>query len=146
LEASIDASEWRLRRPRTTERMKFCRAFSCPFQLSYHVIRPDVGIVELGVGLSVENGPNREASFNIGSRLMSVTEKINERVQQLPERTQAEVLDFVEYLLAKAEQQQARREEQEWSRHSLSLAMRGMGDENGPEYTAEDLEERFPSS
>jgi hypothetical protein len=77
---------------------------------------------------------------------MSVAEKINERVQQLPERTQAEVLDFVEYLLAKAERQQARREEQEWSRTSLSLAMRGMEDENGPEYTAEDLEERFSKS
>jgi Flp pilus assembly protein CpaB len=56
------------------------------------------------------------------------------------------VLDFVEYLLAKAERQQARREEQAWSRTSLSLAMRGMEDENGPEYTAEDLEERFSSS
>jgi hypothetical protein len=78
---------------------------------------------------------------------MSVTEKINERVQQLPERTQAEVLDFVEYLLAKAERQQARREEQAWSRTSLSLAMRGMEeDDDGPEYTAENLEERFSKS
>jgi len=76
---------------------------------------------------------------------MSVTEKINERVQQLPERTQAEVLDFVEYLLAKAERQQARREEREWSRQSISLAMRGI-EEDDPEYTAEDLEERFFSS
>lgn len=77
---------------------------------------------------------------------MNVTEKINERVQQLPERTQSEVLDFVEYLLAKAERQQVRQEEHEWSRTSLSLAMRGMEDENGPEYTADDLEERFSSS
>ena len=77
---------------------------------------------------------------------MSVTEKINERVQQLPKRTQAEVLDFVEFLLAKAERQQARQEEQEWSRQSLSLAMRGMEGEEGPEYTAEDFEERFSSS
>lgn len=77
---------------------------------------------------------------------MSVTEKINDRIRQLPERTQAEVLDFVEYLLAKAERKQARREEREWSRQSLSLAMRGMEDENGPEYTIEDLEERFSST
>lgn len=48
--------------------------------------------------------------------------------------------------LAKAERQQARREEQKWSRTSLSLAMRGMEDENGPEYAAEDLEERFSKS
>lgn len=76
---------------------------------------------------------------------MNVVDKINERVQRLPERTQAEVLDFVEYLLAKAERQQARHEEKEWSRYSLSLAMRDM-DESGPEYTSEDLKERFSSS
>jgi len=76
---------------------------------------------------------------------MSVTEKINQRVQQLPERTQAEVLNFLEYLLAKAERQQARRQEQEWSRQSLSLAMRGMEGGNGPGYTAEDLDERSSS-
>ncbi|MFO8232343.1 MAG: hypothetical protein R6U20_06735 [Longimonas sp.] len=52
----------------------------------------------------------------------------------------------MEYLLAKAERQQARREEQEWSRQSLSLAMRGMEDENDPEYTAGDFEGRFSSS
>jgi anaerobic ribonucleoside-triphosphate reductase len=77
---------------------------------------------------------------------MNVAEKINKQVRRLPEQTQSEVLDFVEYLLAKAERQQVRREEQEWSRTSVSLAMRGMEDENGPEYTAEDLEERFSSS
>jgi hypothetical protein len=84
--------------------------------------------------------------FNTGFRPMSVVEKISERVQQLPERRQAEVLDFVESLVAKTEREQARREEREWSRQSLSAAMRGMEDENGPEYTAEDLEECFSSS
>jgi hypothetical protein len=77
---------------------------------------------------------------------MSITEKINDRVRQLPERTQAEVLDFVEYLLTKAERKQARGEEREWSRQSLSLAMRGMENENGPEYTVQDLEERFSAT
>ncbi|PSQ86531.1 MAG: hypothetical protein BRD42_04790 [Bacteroidetes bacterium QS_3_64_15] len=77
---------------------------------------------------------------------MSVTEEMNDQVQQLPERTQAEGLDFVEYMLAKAEREQARREEREWSRHSLLLAMGGIEDENGPEYTAEDLDEHFSSS
>ena len=77
---------------------------------------------------------------------MSVAEKIDERVWQLPERTQAEVLDFVEYLLTKGERRQARHEEQEWSRLSVSLAMRGMEDEDGPEYTSEDFEERFSAS
>ena len=76
---------------------------------------------------------------------MSVAEKIDERVRQLPERTQAEVLDFVKYLLTKEEWRQARHEEQEWSR-LVSLAMRGMEDEDGPEYTSEDFEERFSAS
>jgi hypothetical protein len=56
------------------------------------------------------------------------------------------VLDFVEYLLATAERQQARRVENEWSQQSLSPAMRDMEDENGPDYTAADLEERFSES
>ncbi|WP_263790415.1 DUF2281 domain-containing protein [Salinibacter sp.] len=44
---------------------------------------------------------------------MKVAEKINKQVQRLPEQTQAEVLDFVEYLLTKTERVQAREEEQE---------------------------------
>lgn len=70
---------------------------------------------------------------------MAVAEKINERVQQLPERAQAEVLNFVEYLLVRSEQAQGRRE---WSEGSLALALRGMEDD-GPEYTDDDLTERF---
>lgn len=70
---------------------------------------------------------------------MGVAEKINQRVRQLPERAQAEVLNFVEYLLAKAEREQDRRA---WSEASLALALRGMEEEE-PEYTDDDLQERF---
>jgi len=69
-------------------------------------------------GLSVEGVLNREPPVNTGLRLMSVTKKSNEWAQQLPERTQAAILDFVAYLPATAERQQARREEQAWSRNS----------------------------
>ena len=74
---------------------------------------------------------------------MAVAEKIHEYVQRLPERLQAEVLDFVEYLLMKAERESMVQAEQEWSGLSLSLAMRGMEDEEGPEYSVSDLKESF---
>jgi Protein of unknown function (DUF2281). len=37
----------------------------------------------------------------MGESAMAITEKIQQRVQKLPAPFQAEVLDFVEYLLAK---------------------------------------------
>ena len=43
-----------------------------------------------------------------------------------------EVLDFVEYLVAKAEREAARQEERAWSDLSLAFAMRGMEDEDTP--------------
>jgi len=77
---------------------------------------------------------------------MNVAEKINEQVQRLPEQTQSEVLDFVEYLLTKTEQKSVQEEEQEWTRLSLASAMRGMEEDPEPEYTEADLEESFSSS
>jgi hypothetical protein len=79
-------------------------------------------------------------------RIMNVAEKIDKQVRRLPEQTQAEVLDFVEYLLTKTEQKPVRDEEQEWTRMSLASAMRGLEEESEPEYTEADLEERFSSS
>lgn len=66
---------------------------------------------------------------------MALLEQIQHSVQKLPPTIQIEVLDYVEYLLAKSD----RREELEWSELSLALAMRGMEDEAGPEYTLADL-------
>lgn len=77
---------------------------------------------------------------------MNVAEKINKQVQRLPEQTQAEVLDFVEYLLTKSERDQTQNEEEKWTRLSLASAMRGMEEETDLEYTEEDLEERFSAS
>jgi hypothetical protein len=74
---------------------------------------------------------------------MAVAERIIQRVQRLPEREQAVVLDFVDYLLAKAERAHSREEERAWSEESLTLAMRGMEAEPGPDYTAGDVQERF---
>jgi len=57
---------------------------------------------------------------------MTLDEKIQQYVQKLPRSFQEELLDFVEYLLMKAEQQ----EKQDWTSLSLSSAMRDLEDES----------------
>jgi len=44
---------------------------------------------------------------------MVMNQKIQDYIQKLPPSFQEEVLDFLEYLLAKAERETARREEKE---------------------------------
>jgi hypothetical protein len=53
---------------------------------------------------------------------MTLDEKIHRYAQKLPYSFQEELLDFVEYLMMKAEQQ----EKEEWSSMSLSSAIRDM--------------------
>ena len=74
---------------------------------------------------------------------MTITEKIQQQVQKLPTALQTETLDFVEYLLAKTEQEIGRQEEDEWSNLSLTFAMRGMEHEDTPHYTTADLKVIF---
>ena len=69
---------------------------------------------------------------------MTLDEKIQQYVQKLPRSFQEELLDFVEYLVMKAEQQ----EKQEWSSLSLSSAMRDMGEEQ-VSYSLSDLRVTF---
>jgi hypothetical protein len=56
---------------------------------------------------------------------MTLDEKIHQYAQKLPYSFQEELLDFVQYLLMKAEQQ----EKQDWASLSLSSTMREMEDE-----------------
>ncbi len=73
---------------------------------------------------------------------MILAEEIVERVQRLPEPLQAEVLDFVEFLLAKTSGESGKEENRLWMGFSLQSAFRDMEDE--PElYTDGDLKERF---
>ncbi len=74
---------------------------------------------------------------------MALSERIQEHVERLPVPFQAEVLNFVEYLLAKAEHEAVRQERKPWSDLSLSSAMRGMEDEEVPAYTTADLKVVF---
>lgn len=74
---------------------------------------------------------------------MVLAEKIQHYVERLPAAFQTEILDFVEYLLAKAKREALRREERAWSALSLSSAMREMEDEDTPAYTLSDLKVEF---
>ena len=74
---------------------------------------------------------------------MTVIERIHQHVQRLPAPFQTEVLDFVEYLLLKIERGATYQDAFAWSDLSLSLAMRGMEDEDTPNYSIADLKEVF---
>ena len=69
---------------------------------------------------------------------MKLDEKIHQYVQKLPYSLQEELLDFVQYLLMKAEQQEKR----DWSSLSLSSAMRDMEDESAL-YSISDIRANF---
>jgi Protein of unknown function (DUF2281) len=56
---------------------------------------------------------------------MTLDEKIYEYARKLPYSFQEELLDYIQYLLMKAEQQ----ENQDWASLSLSSAMRDIEDE-----------------
>jgi hypothetical protein len=73
---------------------------------------------------------------------MDISERIQQVVERLPAPLQIEALDFIEYLLAKAERE-AIQERKDWSDLSLNLAMRGMEDEETPLYTMSDLKVVF---
>jgi hypothetical protein len=77
---------------------------------------------------------------------MVLIEKLQSDMQKLPKDRQQEVLDFVEFLLAKSEQDAARQEEVEWSNTALAYTMKRMDEEegeDGPVYTLNDLKERY---
>lgn len=70
---------------------------------------------------------------------MTLDEKIYQYVQKLPRSFQEELLDFVEYLVMKADDQQ---EQQDWSSLSLSSAMQDMEEET-VSYNLSDLRITF---
>jgi formylmethanofuran dehydrogenase subunit B len=67
-----------------------------------------------------------------------IEQKISETIRKLPPSLQQELLDFADFLVIKAEQQEAR----EWSNLSLDSAIRGMESEASL-YALEDLKVVF---
>jgi hypothetical protein len=74
---------------------------------------------------------------------MVVSEKINQKVVQLPVARQLEVLDFVDFIVNQVDKERSANENADWSEFSLGHAMRGMEDEEVPEYTEADLIETW---
>jgi len=74
---------------------------------------------------------------------MSTVERIAQHVQKLPEPFLNEVLHFVEFLMTKPAPHNSRQENFEWSRFSLSAAMRDLGNEDGLTYNESDLKEKW---
>jgi len=74
---------------------------------------------------------------------MRVSERIYEEVKKLPEPLQAEVLDFVQYVASRMQRESTSDNELTAASLSLSLAMRGMEDEETPSYFPQDLRETF---
>ncbi len=72
---------------------------------------------------------------------MSLTEKILEHLQSMPEPMQVEVLHFVEYLESKIKNSEFE-DEADWFTLSLSYAMRGMEEESAP-YSLKDVKDFF---
>jgi hypothetical protein len=71
---------------------------------------------------------------------MLLNEKIQAYLRKLPPSFQAEALDFIEYLLARAEVNQ--KEESEWNTLSLTNAMSDMATEESA-YSISDLKVIF---
>ena len=69
---------------------------------------------------------------------MSLAEKIIEKVKSLPEDKQAEILDFIDFLSKKINEE----ERKQWSQFSLEEAMRGLETEETL-YTVEDIKEKY---
>jgi hypothetical protein len=69
---------------------------------------------------------------------MAVTEQLTGKIQRLPIPLQEEVMDFVDFLLYKSDS-----EGNEWSEFSLAQAMRGLEEDEVPEYTEADLKEKW---
>ncbi|MFZ2420295.1 MAG: DUF2281 domain-containing protein [Anaerolineae bacterium] len=94
----------------------------------------DSGRLKKGQQISrLRNDRNRK-----GCKDMVALERIQQVLLRLPPSYQTEVLDFTEYLLAKAKREAVYRED-DWSSLSLSFAMRGMEDEETPTYALSDL-------
>ncbi len=74
---------------------------------------------------------------------MHIAEKIYDRVKELPEEFQKEVLDFTELLAKRAKRNVVRDEELEWNALSLNQAFRGYNDAEEPIYHESDIKEKW---
>jgi hypothetical protein len=72
---------------------------------------------------------------------MIVAEKITKRIASLPVSVQTEILNYVEFVARKNQIREGQSEDTNWSEFSLNQAMKGLENEDSPEYNELDLKE-----
>jgi len=70
---------------------------------------------------------------------MIAEDQITDKLQKLPPRLQREVLDFIDFLSQRVEED----DDVNWKRFSLAQAMRDLENDGTPEYVESDLKERW---
>jgi hypothetical protein len=83
----------------------------------------------------------RDAS-SLSPELQDAMAEILQAAKGLPQASQAEFLNSAARLLRKAREKCATDDDPDWSGLSLAMAVRGMEDEDSPEYTPADVKER----
>ena len=74
---------------------------------------------------------------------MSIKQIIQDKIDILSEEKQAEVLIFLNSLIEDQHEYDRQKESDEWSHFSIGQAMQGLEDDHLPEYTEEDLKEKW---
>ena len=74
---------------------------------------------------------------------MSIKQIIQDKIDILSEEKQTEVLTFLDSLIEIQHKYDHQKENNEWSDFSIGQAMQGLEDDNLPEYTEQDLKEKW---
>ena len=74
---------------------------------------------------------------------MSIKQIIQDKIDILSEEKQTEVLIFLDSLIEIQHKYDRQEENDEWSQFSLAQAMQGLDDDSLPEYTEQDLKEKW---
>ena len=74
---------------------------------------------------------------------MSINQIIKDKTDILSEGKQTEVLTSLDSLIDSQRKYDHQKKNDDWSDFSIGQAMRGLEDDNLPEYTEEDLKEKW---
>ena len=74
---------------------------------------------------------------------MTIKQIIQDKIDILSEEKQTEILTFLDSLIENHQEYNRQKENDEWSDFSIGQAMQGLEDDNLPEYTEEDLKEKW---
>lgn len=76
-------------------------------------------------------------------RVMKTIDKINQTIKRLPARSQKEALHFIEFLLSKSGVIEEEIDVKSWNNFSLDRAMYGLENDDTPNYSENNLKEKY---